>query len=390
MPHNQSPASAIDLERLKYQLPSTPAFVLDISAISQTLDKLAFLRQSSGCKILYSIKALPLSSVLELAKPVVDGFSVSSLFETQLADEILGGCGSIHLTTPGLKENEWPAISRIVSHVSFNSLSQRQRYRHSSPPSLSQGIRVNPKLSFLDDDRFNPARAYSKLGIAIADVNQLSQPESINGLHCHNIFSATTFEPLQKTVAALMPLLNNPALSLQWLNLGGGYLYNQIDCQLFIDAVKQLKAAFNLDVFIEPGKAVVGQAGYLVATVLDVFNSDGKTIAILDSSINHHPEVFEYQRQPELHEHDPRGEYPALLAGCTCLAGDLFGEYSFTKPIQVGDKVVFKHIGAYSLIKANRFNGYPLPDIYLSNNNQLSKIKQDSYPSYRQQWLADK
>jgi len=390
MPHKQSPASAIDLEQLKNQLPSTPAFVLDGPAISQALDKLAFLRQTSGCKVLYSIKALPVSSVLELAKPIVDGFSVSSLFEAQLADEILDSSGSIHLTTPGLRENEWSAISRIVSHVSFNSLSQRQRYRHSAPPSLSQGIRVNPKLSFLDDDRFNPARPYSKLGVAIADFNLLSQPESVKGLHCHNIFSATNFEPLQKTIATLTPLLNNSALSLQWLNLGGGYLYNQIDCQLFIDTVKQLKAAFNLDVFIEPGKALVGQAGYLVATVLDVFNSDGKSIAVLDTSINHHPEVFEYQRQPELHEHNPLGEYPALLAGCTCLAGDLFGEYNFTKPLNIGDKVVFKHIGAYSLIKANRFNGYPLPDIYLSHDNRLSKIKQDSYQCYRQQWLADK
>jgi carboxynorspermidine decarboxylase len=126
-----------------------------------------------------------------------------------------------------------------------------------------------------------------------------------------------------------------------------------------------------------------------VATVLDCFVSDGETIVILDTSINHNPEVFEYQRQPELHEHDPDGQYVAILAGCTCLAGDVFGQYRFKEPLEVGDRVVFKNVGAYTLIKANRFNGYNLPDIYLSNSLRVKKMKHYDYQDYRRQWLAD-
>jgi len=99
--------------------------------------------------------------------------------------------------------------------------------------------------------------------------------------------------------------------------------------------------------------------------------------------------VFEYQRQPECHEHDINGQHAVILAGCTCLAGDLFGEYRFTNPLNIGDKIVFKNIGAYSLIKANRFNGYNFPDIVIAKNNQLQKIKHYTYQDYRRQWLAD-
>ncbi|MGZ5031300.1 MAG: carboxynorspermidine decarboxylase, partial [Methylobacter sp.] len=254
----------------------------------------------------------------------------------------------------------------------------------------SIGLRINPKLSFLNDDRFNPCRPHSKLGVDIDDLIKSVCLEQIEGLHVHNIFSATDFTPLIKTVDKLQQLLGVGLAELEWLNIGGGYLFGQIeDHRPFVDMVKRLKHDYGLEVYIEPGKAVVGQAGYLVATVLDSFVSDGETIAILDTSVNHNPEVFEYQRQPELHEHDPEGQHTALLAGCTCLAGDVFGKYHFTKPLQVGDKVVFKNVGAYTLIKANRFNGYNLPDIYLSNPLRVKKMKHYNYQDYRQQWQAD-
>ncbi|MGZ8165045.1 MAG: carboxynorspermidine decarboxylase, partial [Methylobacter sp.] len=157
----------------------------------------------------------------------------------------------------------------------------------------------------------------------------------------------------------------------------------------FIELVIDLKNDFDLEVYIEPGKAVVGSAGYLMTTVIDSFISDGKTIVILDTSVNHNPEVFEYQRQPDLPEQDSNGQYSAILAGSTCLAGDVFGEYRFKEPLQTGDKLIFKNVGAYSLIKANRFNGYNLPAIYIYKSTHIKKIKQYSYHDYRRQWVVD-
>ena len=380
----------MDFQHIKDSISSSPALVLDTGEIINNLKALNTLRHRCGCKVLYSIKSLPLTSVLELAKPFVDGFSVSSLFEARLANEILAGQGGIHLTTPGIRPDEWEAMARLLTHISFNSLTQYQRFAATCPVQTSIGLRVNPKLSFLIDERFDPCRPYSKLGVDIDELWQSSCLDQVKGLHIHNVFSAIDLTPLIKTVEKLRSYFGKSLAQLDWLNLGGGYLFNQIkDHRPFIDLVNQLKKDFNLDVYIEPGKAVVGHAGYLVSTVIDCFVSDGKTIAILDTSVNHNPEVFEYQRQPECHEHDHKGNYPAILAGSTCLAGDVFGEYCFNKPLAVGDKLVFKNVGAYSLVKANRFNGYNLPDIYAYQDRQIKKLKHTPYQDYRQQWLAD-
>lgn len=380
----------MDFQLIKDCITSSPAFVLDVEEIINALKVLNTLRHRSGCKVLYSIKSLPLSSVLEIVKPFVDGYSVSSLFEARLADEILAGQGGIHLTTPGIRPEEWGDLAPKLTHISFNSLTQYQRFASTTPAQTSIGLRVNPKLSFLKDDRFDPCRKHSKLGVDIDDLWKASCLDQVKGLHFHNVFSATGFTPLIKTVEKLRGYFGKDLAHLDWLNLGGGYLFQQINDQRpFFELVKKLKTDFELEIYIEPGNAVVGCAGHLVSTVIDCFASDGKTVAILDTSVNHNPEVFEYQRQPELHEYDPKGCHSAILAGCTCLAGDVFGEYQFSKPLAVGDKVVFKNTGAYSLTKANRFNGYNLPDIYMLQDRQVKKLKHYPYQDYRGQWLAD-
>ena len=380
----------MDFQAIKSSLSSSPAFVLDEAEIINTLTRLNLLRHQCHVKVLYSIKALPFSSVLEMAKPFVDGFSVSSLYEARLANEILAGQGSIHLTTPGIRPDEWDETARLITHISFNSLSQHQRFSGTLQTPVSIGLRINPKLSFVKDERFDPCRQNSKLGVDVDDLWQSSCLDQIKGLHIHNVFSASDFTPLITTVKKLRSYFGKSLARLDWLNLGGGYLFNQIkDHRPFIDLVSTLKNDFDLEVYIEPGKALVSHAGHLAATVIDSFISGGKTIAILDTSVNHNPEVFEYQRQPELHEHDTKGHYYAILGGCTCLAGDVFGEYRFNKPLTIGDKVVFKNVGAYSLIKANRFNGYNLPDIYVYQNRQIKKIKYYTYQDYRRQWFAD-
>ncbi|MGJ0491509.1 carboxynorspermidine decarboxylase [Methylobacter sp.] len=380
----------MDFQALKNSVATSPAFVLDAAEIINSLKIVDALRSQCGCKVLYSIKALPFSSVLELAKPFVDGFSVSSLFEARLADEILAGQGSIHLTTPGIRPDELVDIASLCTHISFNSLNQYQRFGDAAKAKASVGLRLNPKLSFLDDERFDPCRPFSKLGVDIDELCRSTCLGQINGLHFHTVFSATDFTPLIKTIEKLQSHLGSRFASLKWLNLGGGYLFNQIeDHSRFINMVRRLKSDFGVDVYIEPGKAVIGQAGHLVATVIDTFISDGKAIAVLDTSINHNPEVFEYQRQPELYEHECEGAYAAVLAGCTCLAGDVFGEYRFNKPLKLDDRVVFKHVGAYSLIKANRFNGCNLPDVYEVSSERITLLKHYGYADYRRQWMSN-
>ncbi len=378
----------MNFSTLKQQIPSSPAFLLDENQILSNLRPLQALREASGCKILYSMKALPLASVLALLKEEIDGISVSSLFEARLAKEVLGEeeGGSIHLTTPGLRPDEFAELGRLCTHISFNSLSQYRRL-HGLAGGYSGALRINPKLSFLADSRYNPCRIHSKLGVDIENL-PAGLSEGIEGLHVHNVFGCRDFGPLLKTVASLVPLLKSHP-DLKWLNLGGGYLYNSIaDRGAVIELINELRAEFGIDVYLEPGKAVVGNGGYLLSTVLDRFESDGKMVLILDTSVNHHPEVFEYQIKPPVLEEDEEGGHVVILAGSTCLAGDVFGEYRFKRIPEIGERLVFGEAGAYSLIKANRFNGYNLPDIYRINDGRLFLDKSYTYEDYRRQWCG--
>jgi carboxynorspermidine decarboxylase len=381
----------MDLNTLKARLPASPAFVIDRETLLANLQTVTKLRKQSGVRILYSIKSLPLSWVLQTARPFVDGFSVSSLFEARLAKEILPEADRIHLTTPGIRPEEIYALSECCARISFNSLSQFRRFAPVLSEKVSTGLRINPKLSRLNDERFDPCRPHSKLGVAIDELENMESWKEVDGLHIHNSFSATAYTTLTETLQKIEDCLGDKLGGLAWINLGGGYLYDEItDHQPFVELIRRLKTRYGVEVYIEPGKALVGNTGYLVATVLDIFVSDGKTVAILDTSVNHHPEVFEYQRRPELAEQVPEGKHAAILAGSTCLAGDLFGEYRFDAPLAIGDKVVFKHIGAYSLVKANRFNGYNLPDIYIADGGRLERVKHFSYEDFRSQWRCER
>jgi len=372
----------------------TPAFVYDESQILKTAKLLAQAREASGCKMLYSIKALPFVPVLELLSPWVDGFAVSSLFEARLAAT---RTDSLHITTPGLRRSEIAEIGGLCRFVAFNSLQQFQRLQPLLGEQASAGLRVNPRRSFLDDRRYDPCRESSKLGTPLDELAQAlaedgSLASQIKGLHFHTVFSSRSFAPLRETVEHIRRSLGGALLSrLDWINLGGGYLFESLeDLGVLIEIAQDLQRRFGVAVYFEPGKAMVGRAGYLAASVIDRFRRDGKTVLVLDSTVNHHPEIFEYQIRPAPAWLEPAQGERAILAGCTCLAGDVFGEYRFDTLPEVGDRLVFADVGAYSLVKANRFNGHNLPSVYAWDGAAGIRLMQKPcFEEYFAQWTAD-
>ncbi|MES9971998.1 MAG: hypothetical protein ABW092_18345 [Candidatus Thiodiazotropha sp.] len=374
-------------------LSSTPGFVFDDRRLEQNLTLLDNIRSVSGCRILYSIKACPFTGLLKRMRDVVDGFSVSSLFEARLAHEVLAGAGTIHITTPGLRRDEIPEIAELCDNLSFNSLNQMERFTFLLGGKANLGLRINPQLSFLQDPRYDPCRNHSKLGVPLSQVRQqwhsgMLSSSGLSGLHLHTNFAATSFAPLQTTVMHLEAQLPELVRDIEWVNLGGGYLFQGAqDLDILLSIVEHIQTAWGAQVYLEPGKSVVDDAGFLVTSVIDTFESDGKSIAILDTSVNHLPEVFEYQRSPQLLQTQREGDYAVTLAGSTCLSGDLFGEYRFTRPLAINDRVVFRNVGAYSLIKASRFNGHNLPSIHLlGEDGRAVLMKAYDYQDYRRQW----
>lgn len=369
---------------------ATPSFVFDADVIGQKSKFVNSLSDQHNFTALYSLKALNLIEINVTSKKYLGGYSASSLFEVKLAEELLAGTGCIHFTSPGIRFFEIEELTRLCDFISFNSLSQWKRFKGKAAGRTSAGLRINPQLSFIEDKRYDPCSKHSKLGVPIDNLVDVikyrpDQLEGLDGLHFHTNCEAPDFNPLYKTIlqldSAIGPLLDR----MRWINLGGGYSFEEgISYIPFENAIDLLQSKYGLEVFIEPGKAFVKDAGYLVSSVIDLFESDGKQIAVLDTTVNHAPEVFEYQYSPDVIGHTDSGEYEYILAGCSCLAGDLFGEYRFNEPLEIGSRVVFTDMAAYSLVKANMFNGINLPSIYkYSEDGSIELIKEYTYQDYR-------
>lgn len=375
-----------DLDKFSFQ---TPAFICHEDQIIQSLTPLNQLRKETGCKVLFSIKALSVVDALEVLAEQVDGFATSSLFEAKLSHQVLKKGGTVHLTTPGLREQEIDEIAQCCHYLSFNSISQWHRFHKAVSKKLKWGLRINTQLSYVADDRYNPCRKHSKLGVPldflVSTLNEnRNLSDNLSGIHFHTNCESSSAIPFHETVEHLRKSLRDLLPRIQWINLGGGYQYDKINnLNPLMETIYQLKKDFDLDVFIEPGEAIAGRAGYIVSSVIDLIESDGKKVAILDTTVNHMPEVFEYQDHPKILNQSKEGTYSYLLAGCTCLAGDQFGEYQLSEPLKIGSKIVFSGMGAYSFVKAHMFNGVNLPTLYsLTQEGKLIKRKEFSYEDF--------
>ena len=235
-------------------------------------------------------------------------------------------------------------------------------------PHIQIFLRINPEISIIEDDRYNPCRKYSKLGIPLNDLNQyLSQCKkfSISGLHFHNACQEESINTIKEVLNKIKNTLGDRFNQIQSVNVGGGYLFSNRN----LDELNKLEQKYKKSITIEPGFDLVNSSGYLVTSVTDMFERQGKKIAVLDTSINHLPEVFEYNCYPKAIGEIQKGQgYEYILAGASCLAGDIFRKYCFEKPIKIGSRIIFKNIGAYSLVKTHTFNGLALPHIYFDNN----------------------
>ncbi|MEJ2143417.1 MAG: 2Fe-2S ferredoxin, partial [Gammaproteobacteria bacterium] len=271
-----------------------------------------------------------------------------------------------------------------------------QNFLQNIQPKARCGLRVNPQLSLIKDARYDPCRRYSKLGVPLLQLEMVlnempQQLDGITGLLVHNNCDATDLKGLINTVQHLEKHLQPLLEKLDWINLGGGYLFNEADDENSLqDLIRSIEERYQLQTLFEPGSAISRKAGYFIATVLDMFISEGRHIVVLDTTINHMPEVFEYQFEPDIIGDTESGTYKYLLAGSTCLAGDIFGEYAFNKELKIGSRIIFENAGAYTMVKASMFNGINLPNIYmLTQDANLKMVKQFNYRDYLNQCGAE-
>jgi len=361
----------------------TPYYLIDENLLTKNLEILKDIKRRSGAKILLAQKAFSSYYFYPLISKYLDGTTSSGLFEARLAKEHFGK--EIHVFSPAYKESEFEEMLKYADHFVFNSTAQLLRYKDRALAAHKTiGIRINPEKSTQTHGMYDPCSPTSRMGIKIADIDESVLP-FISGFHFHTLCQQNA-DALEETLIAVESKFGKYFSQLKWLNFGGGHhlTRSDYDIEKLVKIIKHYKAKYNLDIYLEPGEAVVLNAGFLVATVLDVVQND-MPIAILDASATcHMPDVLEMPFTPPVIGMVSKSRYPYRLSGNTCLSGDNIGEYFFPEPLKIGDKVIFEDMALYTIVKTNTFNGMGLPSIYARKANQQDVlVKQFDYGDFK-------
>ncbi len=345
--------------------PRTPYFLVDEARLTRNLEILRDVQERAGCKILLAQKAFSMFSVYPLLKKYLAGSAASGLYEARLGHEEFGG--ETHVFSPAYREDEWDELLRYADHIVFNSPAQVRRYAaRARAAGKSVGLRVNPEHSTQEGHAiYDPCAPGSRLGTTFANFDEDILP-LLDGLHFHTLCEQDS-DALEETVEAVERSFGAYLPRMKWLNLGGGHHITRpdYDVERLLRVVRRLRERYGAEVYLEPGEAVVLNAGFFVTSVLETLEN-GMPIAIVDASAAcHMPDVLEMPYRPPLRGSGNPGEKPftCRLGGVTCLAGDVIGDYSFDEPLREGDRLVFEDMALYTMVKTNTFNGTPLPSI---------------------------
>lgn len=362
----------------------TPAYVLDEALLLKNLDVLKKVKELTGCEIILALKAFSMFSVFPIISEYLDGTTASSLNEARLGSEFFGK--NVHMYIPVYREEEFSEICSYSSHITFNSVSQFNKYYMCSDLDGKKiAVRINPEHSTGRVPLYDPCSTHSRLGVTI---DKLSKEiiEKLDGVHFHCLCEQNS-DDLESTLRAVEEKFGNYLYDLKWVNFGGGHhiTRDDYDLDLLCKLINDFKKKYNVQVILEPGEAVVLNAGFLVSEVLDIVEN-GMNIALLDASAAAHmPDVIEMPYRPDVSHSYYYDEKPFKyrFAGNTCLAGDIIGDYSFEKPLCVGDKVVFKDMALYTMVKNNTFNGINLPDIGIVEDGKYRVVKSFGYNDFK-------
>lgn len=369
----------------------TPCYVCEEELLEKNLKLLKLIQQKSGVKIILALKGFAMFATFNLVAKYLQGCCASGLYEAKLADEEFrryNPHAQIHTYSPAFKEDEIDEIALISDHIVFNSISQLKRFSSrvlQINKNISISLRVNPEFSSVCTELYNPCTIYSRLGVISANFDKSILP-LLDGLNFHALCEQNV-EDLKNVLNAFEDKFGEYINKLKYINFGGGHHITRSDYDIdgLINLIKDFKARHDdIDVYLEPGEAVGWQSGYLVATILDIVNNN-MNIAILDTSAEAHmPDILAMPYRVDVRDAKDDKKYTYRLSGNTCLAGDIIGDYSFDKPLHVGQKIIFEDQIHYTFVKNTTFNGIKLPSLaILRKDGRLDVIKEFGFKEYK-------
>ena len=370
------------------RIPS-PCFVIDERLLRQNLDTIAQVSRRAGVKIIMAFKAFAMWKVFPIIKEYVTHTTASSLAEARLSVDKFGN--KAHLYAPAYTDGEFDELVECSTHITFNSLAQFEKYYgRTQVRDISCGLRINPEISVVETDLYNPAKAGSRLGI-IAEQLPKRLPDGVEGLHFHVLCENSSFD-LEKVLVGLADKFDRQLRQVKWLNMGGGHLMTRKGYNInhLIEVISAFRQKYpHLHIILEPGAAFVWQTGVLKAQVEDIVENHGIRTAMLNVSFAcHMPDCLEMPYQPSIYgakmtQPDALGNNVYRLGGNSCLSGDFVGSWVFPKPLVIGDIIIFEDMIHYTTVKTTMFNGVSHPSIgIVKENGEFVLLKQFTHQDY--------
>lgn len=365
----------------------TPCQIIDLDQLNNNLEIVKIIKAKTGCQILLALKGFSSKPIFPYMAAVLDGISASSFNEARLGFEEFQK--QVHTFSPCFKESNFKAIVQYSTHINFNSCGQFLKFHNLARKNGCEcGLRINPEYSEIDIAAINPCRKYSRLGVTQQELQAQIRHilPYLDGVHMHTMCELLP-DSLERTISVVekefLPLLNR----CHWFNLGGGQLYADYDYDIkhACQCINYLKNKYQLEVILEPCEGLLLNTGYLATTVVDIVHN-GIDIAILDSSaVCHLPNTLSTPYQCDVLNAATTNKYKYMyqLTGNTCYAGDIWGNYYFPHPLQIGDILFFCDTAQYSYVKSSMFNGISLPDLAVfSKNDGLQILKTYDYKTF--------
>ncbi|MCC8133943.1 MAG: carboxynorspermidine decarboxylase [Tannerellaceae bacterium] len=370
------------------KIPS-PCYVMEEELLRRNLSLIKSVKDRAGVNIILAFKAFSMWKAFPIIREYIPCSTASSIYEAQLAYEEMGS--RAHTYSPAYTEEDFPLIMQYSSHVTFNSLSQFNRFYpmiRADGNRISCGLRINPEYSEVETELYNPCAPGSRMGV-VRDLLGNTLPEGIEGFHFHTLCESTSYD-LERILVEMEKRFGHFLPSLKWLNMGGGHLMTrkEYNTEHLIALLQQFKAKYpDLEIIMEPGSAFAWQTGFLLTTVVDIVENQGIQTAIIDASFTcHMPDCLEMPYKPVIrHATDAvEGKPTYRIGGNSCLSGDYMGDWSFDQPLQIGDKIIFEDMIHYTIVKTTMFNGIPHPSLALwSKDNELVLYRRFTYEDYK-------
>ena len=367
----------------------SPCYVIEESLLRRNLTLIKDVKERAGIEIIMALKAFAMWKVFPIVREYIPYATASSVYEARLVYEELGT--PAHTYSPAYTEADFPHLLKCSSHITFNSLSQFERFYpmvFADGRRISCGLRINPEYSDVATDLYNPCAPGSRMGIT-SDKLPDQLPEGVEGLHFHTLCESSA-QDLANTLQAVEQRFGRWLSQVRWLNMGGGHLMTRkgYDIDFLLRLLNEFKAKYpHLQIIMEPGSAFFWQTGFLRTTVVDLVENNGVETAVIDASFTcHMPDCLEMPYKPAVrHATDAVPGKPTYrIGGCSCLSGDFMGDWSFDRPLHIGDPLIFEDMIHYTTVKTTMFNGIQHPSMaILREDGTLDMLRAFTYEDYK-------